>query len=344
MAEVIRTAPNPVRLGREGTRSSHFDLVRIVVRRVLQALLVILGVTFFTFALMNLLPGGAAIALAGPGASKADIEKLTVELKLNQPFFERYWHWLAGAVQGNLGNSLANGRPVSQILAARVPVTFELVLIALVVSLILVIPLAVLAASKPNGVVDRISSYVSITGLAVPNFILGIILVLIFAVHLGWVPAFGYKSLGTGLVPNVKSLILPATALGVPLSCTYLRVLRGDLIDQLNGQDYIVTARAKGLRRWRILLVHALRNSLFGLLTLVGLNLGVLMGGTVLIEEIFGVPGVGQELITAISLQDVIAVEAMVVVLSLAVVLASVLTDIVYDLLDPRIRYGRPVQ
>lgn len=316
-------------------------MARAITRRVLQAVPVLLGVTFMTYALMNLLPGGAAVALAGEGATQQRIDAIKVELHLNQPFLVRYWHWLTGAVTGHLGNSLSSGQPVSHTLVSRLPVTAELVLLALAVALLLAVPLAILGARRPNGIVDRLATYTSVAGLAMPNFVFGIVLILIFAVRLRWLPAIGFVPLGHGLWPNLRTMILPVAALALPLFATFLRVLRADLIDQMFGQEYIVTARAKGLSRRRILTVHALRNSVFSLITLVGLNLGVLMGGTVLIEEIFGVPGIGQAMITAITLQDVTTAEAVVVIIALAVVVTSLLTDLTYALLDPRIRYGR---
>lgn len=316
-------------------------VLRMTLRRLVHSIPVIIGVTFLTFSLMNLLPGGTALALAGPGATKEQIQKLAAELHLNQPFFTRYWHWLSGAATGNLGHSLANGQPVSQIIGARLPVTVELVFVAMGVSVLLAVPMALLAAARPNGVVDRVTTYISVGGIALPNFVLGLMLILIFAVHLKVLPAIGYASLSNGVWPNLRTIILPCAALGFPLFCAYLRVLRGDLIDQMRGQEYIVTARAKGAPHRRVLTIHALRNSFFSLLTLVGLNLGVLMGGTVLIEQIFGVPGVGQALVTAITMQDATTVEAIVLVLALAVVASSFLTDLAYALLDPRIRNDR---
>lgn len=323
------------------TRIRDSATAQAVLRRLGQAILVMVGVTFMTYALMNLLPGGAAVALAGEGATQQRINEIKIELHLNEPFLVRYWHWLRGAVTGHLGNSLSSGQPVSHTIASRIPVTAELVILALAVALILCVPIAVIGASKPNGIVDRLATYLSIGGLAMPNFVFGIVLILIFAVHLRWLPAIGFQPLSHGLWRNLRTMILPVAALALPLFATFLRVLRADLIDQMYGQDYIVTARAKGLSRRRILTVHALRNSVFGLITLVGLNLGVLMGGTVLIEEIFGVPGIGQAMITAITLQDVTTAEAVVVIIALAVVVTSLLTDLTYALLDPRIRYGR---
>jgi peptide/nickel transport system permease protein len=315
--------------------------LRIVSKRLLQAIPVIWGVTFLTFAMMNLLPGGSAVALAGIGATKADVQALANRLHLNEPFWTRYFHWLGGAVTGHLGASLANGQPVSSILAARLPVTAELVCFALILSVIFAILVAVLAVRRPHGIADRLSMLVCMIGLSIPGFVLGLILILIFADRLKILPAIGFVPISDGVWPNVRSLILPAVTLAFGLFCGYTRVLRADLLDQMTGEDYIVTARGKGIAPRQVLIRHGLRNSMFGLLTLVGLNLGVLIGGTVLIEQIFAIPGMGQELIQSVQSEDVVVVEAIVVVLSLAVVAASLLTDLLYMVLDPRIRYGR---
>jgi peptide/nickel transport system permease protein len=324
------------------SRTLRSPSLRIIGKRSLQAIPVVWGVTFLTFAIMNLLPGGSAAALAGLGATKAEVQALAVRLHLNEPFWIRYYHWLTSAATGHLGASLANGQPVSSILAARLPVTAELVVLALVLSVAFAIPVATLAAHKPHGFADRLSMLVCMLGLSIPSFVLGLILILVFAVHLRLLPSLGYVPLSSGLWPNLRSLILPSTTLAFGLFCNYTRILRADLIDQLLVEDYVVTATGKGVGPWHVLVRHVLRNSLFGLLTLVGLNLGVLIGGTVLIEQIFGIPGVGQELIQAVQGEDVIVVEAVVVVLSLAVVAASLITDLLYSVLDPRVRYGRP--
>jgi peptide/nickel transport system permease protein len=315
--------------------------VRLIVKRLLLAIPVVVGVTFLTFALMNLLPGGSALAIAGPTATKQQIADISIRLHLNEPFLIRYWHWFTQAAIGHFGASLQSGEPVSTIVGTRLPVTAEMVILAFIFSVGLSIPVAVLAAHKPRGIADRISIIVSATGMALPGFVLGLLLAIVFAVHLRLLPSLGFTPLSDGLWPNLKTMLLPSITLGFSLFCHYTRVLRADLIDLLYGEDYILTAYSKGLSTIRILFVHALRNSLFNLLTLVGLNLGVLFGGTVLIEEIFAIPGVGQALIQAIEVQDVVVVEAIVVVLSVAVVLTSLITDLLYSVLDPRIRYDR---
>jgi peptide/nickel transport system permease protein len=316
--------------------------LRVIFKRVLQAIPVLLGVTFITFALLNLLPGGTALSLLGPGATKAGVAALNHRLGLDRPFFERYFDWLGNAIQGKFGNSLTSDQTVSSIIGSRLPVSLELVGFAFVLSVVFAVPVAALAARWPRGIADRLNIIISMTGLSIPGFVVGLVLILIFAVHLRLLPAVGFVPLSGGLWPNIKSLILPASTIAFALFCTYTRLLRADIVEQMIGEDYITTARAKGISPWQILLRHALRNSMFGLLTLIGLNLGTLIGGTVLVEQIFGLPGLGQQLLQAINNRDVIVVEALVTVLAVAVVLAALVTDLLYAVLDPRIRYGRP--
>jgi peptide/nickel transport system permease protein len=315
-------------------------VLRLTCRRALQAVPVLWGVTFMTFGLLNLLPGTAAQALLGSNTTRQAVAALTQRLHLNDPFLVRYWHWLSGAVHGNFGTSLASGVPVTSILAQRLPVTAELAGLAFLASVILAVPVALVAARKPRGLVDRITVITGMFGLSIPDFVFALLLILVFAVHAGVVPAVGFTPLSAGLWPNIRSLLLPAASLGFALFCSYTRLLRADIIDQLASEDYVITARAKGVPLGRILVRHALRNSLFSLLTLIGLNLGRLIGGTVIIEQIFDIPGMGQELLASISNRDITVVEAIVVTVAVAVVCANLLTDVLYVVLDPRIRHG----
>jgi peptide/nickel transport system permease protein len=314
---------------------------RLAGRRVLAAIAVLWGVTFLTYVVMNLLPGDTAQLLLGANATPAEIHQLSIELHLNEPFWVRYGNWLGGVFHGSLGVSLQNGENVTTILGARLPVTAELLLYAFVVSLVLAVGLAVLVARWPNGIMDRLSLVVSMLGLSVAPYVLALVLVYLFAVKVQWFPALGYTSLSTNPVENIKSLTLPAIAIGLPLFAVYTRLLRADIVEQLQREDYIVTARAKGMRPWRIVLRHALPNSMFGLITLVALNLGTLIGAAVIIEPIFSLPGVGDILVQSISDHDVPVVEGIVVVFAVVVVVANLLADILYAVLDPRIRYGR---
>jgi peptide/nickel transport system permease protein len=322
------------------TRVTGSPILRLVVKRLLMAIPIMLGVTILTFWVLSLIPGNAAQQLLGPEATPEDIALLEQQLGLDKPGVVRYLEWLQGAVTGDLGSSIVSRQPVSDILADRLPVTAELVLLAFVVSLLLAIPVALLAAHKPGGIMDRISMVVSTLGLSVANYVLALILVLVFAVTLGWLPAIGYVPLEDGLWANLKGMILPSAAIGLPLFCFYTRFLRGDLVDQMQQEEYVTTARAKGVGSWSVLIKHAFRNSSFGLITVVGLNLGALIGGTVIIEQIFALPGIGQMLLQAINTRDFVVVQAAVVIFALVAVVANLVVDLLYAVLDPRIRYG----
>lgn len=313
-------------------------VTQIVAARIGQAFLVVVGVTFLTFSLLNLLPGTTAAVLLGDGATQQEINDLEVSLHLNTPFFPRYLSWLGHALTGSFGNSLSGDQPISQILASRIPVTLELIVLAFILSLLFTIPVAMLAANKPGGIADKISMSVSMIGLSFPTFVLALLLILLFAVKLKLLPAIGYTPYYQSPGANLEGMILPAVTLAFPLFCHYTRILRADLVDQMATGDFILAARAKGLSPLRILGRHALRNSSFGLVTLVGLNLGTLIGGTVLVEDIFAIPGIGQELLLSITERDVVTVEAIVVVLAVAVVLANLVTDLLYAVIDPRVR------
>ena len=315
--------------------------VRLTGRRLLAAIPVLWGVTLLTYVVMNLLPGDAAQELLGANATPAQVHQLEIQLHLNEPFWVRYGGWLGGLLHGNLGTSLVSRENVTTVLGQRLPVTAELLIYAFAGSIVFAVGLAVLAARKPNGIADRISMVVSMTGLSVAPYVLALVLIYIFAVRLQWFPAIGYTSLTQNPGANIRSLTLPAIAIGFPLFSVYTRLLRADIVEQMQREDYIVTARAKGVPPWRVLIRHALPNSLFGLITLVALNLGTLVGAAAIIEPIFSLPGVGAILIQSITDHDVPVVEGIVVVFAVVVVLAGLLADLLYATLDPRIRYER---
>lgn len=314
--------------------------LRLIGKRLLMAIPIVLGVSILTFLVLSLIPGNAAQLLLGPEATPEQIAALNHQMGMDQPAVLRYLHWLGGALHGDLGRSLVSQQPVSDELGARLGVSAELVGLAFVLSLIAAIPVALLAARRPNRLLDRVSMLISISGLSVANYVFALLLVLLFAVQIAAFPAMGYVPPTQDLAENLHSLFLPAVSMAFPLFCLYTRFLRGDLVDQLQGEDYITTARAKGVGPWQVLLRHAFRNSSFGLLTVVGLNLGTLIGGTVIIEQIFALPGVGQLLLQAINTRDYIVVQDVVVVFAIVAVLANLLTDLLYAVLDPRIRYG----
>jgi peptide/nickel transport system permease protein len=326
---------------RSSARALSSPSLRLIGKRLATAIPVLWGVSLVTFLVINVMPGDAAQQLLGANATPDQVAQLRSQLHLDQPVFERYVNWLGDVVTGDLGSSFASDQPVTSILSERLPVTFELLGYAFVVSLGLTVPVALLAARRPNGIVDRLSMMVSMVGLSVANYVLALLLVYVFAVKLDWLPAIGYVNPADGLWPFVKSLTLPAVSIGFPLFCFYTRLLRADILEQMQGEDYVLTARAKGIGPWRVLIRHALPNSLFGLLTLVALNLGTLIGATVIIESIFALPGIGQSLLQAINNRDVAVIEAIVLVLSVVVVVANLIADLLYAVLDPRIRHER---
>ena len=244
--------------------------VRLIGRRLLAAIPVLWGVTLLTFIVVQALPGSAAQQLLGPNATPEQVQQLEAQLGTDRSMIVRYLDWLGGVLTGDLGSSLSDGRAVTEVIGSALGVTAELVLLALVVSLALTVPIALLAARRPGGVVDRISMAVSMVGLSIANYVLALVLVWVFAVQLAVLPAIGFVPIGDGILDNLRSLVLPAIAIGFPLFCFYTRLLRADILEQMQGQDYVTTARAKGVGPWRVLTRHAFRNSLFGLLTIVG--------------------------------------------------------------------------
>ncbi len=314
--------------------------LRVSARRLLSAIPVLWGVTFLTFLVLNALPGDAAEALLGINATPAELRAFSIKLHLNEPLWTRYGHWLGGVVTGNLGTSLASPQSVSSILGERLPVTLELVVYALIITFVVSVPLAILCARWPRGIIDRLSLVLSMGSISIAPYVLALLLIILFSVKLnGFFPAL-YSPSST-ITGNLYNFTLPSIVLAVPLIGFYTRFLRADLLEQMQSEDYVVTARAKGVSETRILVRHALRNSFIGLLTVIGLNLATLIGATVIIEEIFSLPGIGYELLQAISSRNVPVVEGIVLVFGIAVVLANLLTDLLYGVLDPRIRHVR---
>lgn len=309
-------------------------------RRLVQLVPVALGVTFLSFSLLNLLPGGAAIAILGPDATDAQIAQLNQVLGLNKPFFVRYGLWLVHAIQGHLGSSLASHETVSSLIAQHLPVTLELVVLSILLALVTAIPVAVLSARRPMGVVDWLARSTAITALSIPGFVLALGLLLLVSVKFQWLPATGFVSLTHGIGQNLRYLILPVVSLSFVHFATYTRILRSDMVDQMRTEDYVQTARSKGMGPFHVLVFHVFKNSLFSMITVVGTNLGTLIGGTVIIENIFQLPGMGQLLISSISIRDAPTVQGVVVVVAIAVVAVNFLADMSYMLLDPRVRYG----
>ncbi|TFD59711.1 ABC transporter permease [Cryobacterium sp. Hh7] len=315
-------------------------LIRLVTRRLLVSVLIVWVISAIVFALLAAMPGDVARNQAGMGASDEQVEDLRRQLGLDQPPITRYLTWLFAVFRGDFGNSLISGQPISTLVAERLPVTMELVLLAFVISLAIALPVAVLAARKPGGFFDRVVMVISMILLALPNYVLALLLVVVFAVLLRMLPAIGYVPLSEGIIPNLVSVALPVAALATPLVAFYTRFLRGDLVEVMNSEDYVETARSKGAGPWRVLWQHAFRNSSFGMLTIVGLNVGGLVGGTVIIEQIFAMPGLGVMLLQGALSGDSPVVLVCVIIFAAVAVGANLVVDLMYAVLDPRIRYG----
>ncbi|MFT4051500.1 MAG: ABC transporter permease [Microbacterium sp.] len=306
-------------------------------RRAGYALLVILLVTIGVRGLMSLAPGSIAEVVLGEAATPENVAALNAELGLDRPFLVQYVDWLLHAVQGDLGTSPISHASVTEAIVQRLPVTLELALLALIIALLVAIPLAVASASAPNRGVDRFINAVTSIFLSIPAFVAGPVLIYFFAVTLRVLPALGWTPITDGLGPNLRSALLPAIAVALVEIAAFHRVLRTDLIGTLR-EDYVVAARAKGMTRRYVMFRHAFRPSSFSLLTISGLSLARLVGGTIIVEALFVLPGLGQLISTSIIQRDVVTVQGAVTFIAVAFVLINMLVDLGYGLIDPRVR------
>lgn len=294
-------------------------------------------VTMAVVALLSLAPGSVAAVILGENATPEAIAELNAKLGLDRPFWAQYLHWLSGAIQGDLGVSPLTGQPVTTAILERLPVTVQLAVMALAIALVVSVLLAVASAARPGSALDRGINAVSSVFLSVPAFIAGPLLIYLFALVLGWFPVMGWSWISDGIVPNLKSALLPAIAISLTEIAAFHRLLRTDLIGTLR-EDFIGAARAKGMSPSYVMFRHALRPSSFSLITLAGINLGRLIGGTVIVESLFGLPGLGQLLATSIIARDVITVQGVVVFIAVVYVGVNTAVDLSYGLIDPRVR------
>ncbi|MGA2128755.1 MAG: ABC transporter permease [Xanthobacteraceae bacterium] len=313
---------------------------RFVGGRLLHLVPVLLAVTLLTFLVAALLPGDLAVAMLGDQATPDKVAALRHDMGLDQPIWWRYLHWLAGVVQGDLGRSFRTGETVIGAVAGRLPVSLELMLLAEACGLAIGVPLAIVCALRPGGMLDRLMTGSAFGMLSVPVYLWAIMLIYLFAVRLRVLPATGWVPFDEDPAGNVRSLVLPAVALALGEWPVLMRVLRSDMIATLQ-EDYIAMAKAKGLRPSRILLVHALKPSSLTLVTVSGINIGRLIGGALVVETIFALPGIGRLLVGAIYARDFVVLQGVVLVVAAGFVLINFAVDILYAALDPRIRHGR---
>jgi ABC-type dipeptide/oligopeptide/nickel transport system permease component len=304
-------------------------MLSFLVRRLLLTVLVLVGVATLVFSLIHLVPGDPAQAMLGEGASPDDIVQLRARLGLDRPLAEQYWTYMRGLVRGDLGTSLRTQLPVAGQLAERLPATAELAGAAMLVAVALAIPLGVVAAVWRGTWIDQGAMALALAGISVPGFWLGPLLALVFAVELGWLPVSGRGTLA--------HLVLPAVTLGAALAAILARMTRASVLEELREQ-YVVAARARGASRIRAVVVHALGNSLIPVVTILGLQLGAVLTGSIITETIFSWPGVGRLLIQSINFRDYPMVQGCILLIAVTYVTMNLVTDVLYGWLDPRIR------
>jgi peptide/nickel transport system permease protein len=320
--------------------SSGGSLPAFVARRLLVTVLLLFLISLAVYSLILVIPGDPAITLAGGvKATPKEIATITRQLHLNQGFFAQYWRWLRGALHGNLGNSLFQSQAVSSGIAARFPVTFQVAAGGMVVAVLLGMPSGILSGIRQGTARDRVVTTGSSLAVSIPDFWLAILLVIVFAVKLNWLPALGYTSFGQSPLEWFKDLLLPWIALGIGGAAVVARQVRGALIDTLD-QDYMRTAVAKGLGPRAVIGKHALKNALSPAVTVIGIQFGYLLGGTLIIEQIFSLPGLGTYILQAINDKDIPEIQGVVLVVATAFVLINLVVDIVYGYLNPKVRLG----
>jgi peptide/nickel transport system permease protein len=313
-------------------------MLAYVIRRILATIPVMAVVALFVFSLLYIAPGDPAAVIAGDQATPADVERIRQSLGLDRPFLVQFGDWVWNIIHANLGTSMFTGLPVTKMIAQRIEPTLSLMAVTLVLAISVAVPLGVVAAWRAGTLLDRAIMTFAVFGFSVPVFVVGYLLAYVFALELEWLPVQGYTPLSEGLWPWFQNLILPAIALGCVYIALIARITRAAMLEVL-AQDYIRTARAKGLGQPGILFIHALKNASVPIVTVIGIGIALLIGGAVVTESVFVIPGLGRLTIDAILRRDYPVIQGVVVLFSFLYVLVNLLVDLVYTLLDPRIRY-----
>jgi peptide/nickel transport system permease protein len=315
-------------------------MLSYLVRRLAQTLITLFIVSLISFVLSMILPGDPVLALVGPeGATKEMLEVYRKELGLDQPVYVQYFKWLNRLLHGDFGVSIRTRAKVLTLFNQRLPVTIEVLILGVIFAIILAFPLGILSSLRPNTWIDTTGTVLAVSGVAMPQFLLAMILILVFSLWLGWLPSSGYVEPWKNLWASIRTLILPAISLGFVVAAEMMRQVRSSMLEVLQD-EYVQTARAKGLSEPVVIIKHALRNALIPVVTLLGLRIGRLIGGLVIIEVVFSLPGIGQMLLNAVLFKDMPVLQSGVLLVALAVTLINLLVDLSYSLIDPRIRYG----
>jgi peptide/nickel transport system permease protein len=313
-------------------------MLSYIVRRVLATIPVMAFVALFVFSLLYIAPGDPAAVIAGEQASPADVEKIRTSLGLDRPFLVRFTEWSGQVLRGDLGISMFTGLPVTELIRQRIEPTLSLMIVTLLLAVTVAVPIGVVAAWKSGSWIDRAVMTFAVIGFSVPVFVVGYLLAYVFALQLDWLPVQGYTPFAKGLWPWLENLILPAIALGFVFIALIARITRATMLEVLS-QDYIRTARAKGLGERGVLFLHALKNAAVPIVTVIGIGIALLIGGAVVTESVFAIPGLGRLTIDAIVRRDYPLIQGIVLMFSFVYVLVNLAIDLIYTVLDPRIRY-----
>lgn len=309
-------------------------------RRLLFAIPVILLVTIMAFSLLHLIPGDPATVILGQESTPEAIEAMRLELGLDKPIVVQYFDWLGGVLRGDLGRSLVDRTPVMTLIMQRLSVSLELTIGTFLVAVLIAIPAGILSAARRGTVIDYLCTGFALGGMSIPHFWLGMMFIILFAVKLGWLPASGYVPFTLDPVGNLKAMIMPMVATGLREAAVLMRMVRGSLLEVMDA-DYIRTAYSKGLKERAVIIHHALRNALVPVITSSGLMVAGLLGGLVITENIFSIPGYGKLIVESIYTRDFITVQGAILVSALLVVVVNLFVDFLYTVIDPRIKSGK---
>ena len=314
-------------------------MLRFIAQRLLQTIPVLLVVSVTVFSLIHMIPGDPVQVMVGDSQDPEVVAAIRHDLGLDRPLYVQYVSWLGDALRGDLGMSIRTRQPVTEIVVERAQPTLQLTMVALLMALSVALPMGIIAATRRNSGIDVGATTFALLGVSMPNFLIGLLLIFVFAIKLGWLPTSGYASVFDEPVRGLKFLILPALTIGMAMAAVITRMTRSSLLESLD-QDYVRTARSKGLLERRVVIGHALRNAMIPVVTVVGLQIGNLIAGAVITEYIFAIPGVGRLIVDSIFARDYPVLQGVVLFTAIGFILANLLADLMYAALDPRIRLG----
>lgn len=313
-------------------------MAEYVLRRLLQTIPAVFIVVTIIFVLTRVVPGDPVGVLLGPFADQERVEETRIRMGLHRPIVVQYIEWLFDAVRGDFGDSFFLGRPVSQAIREAFPVTFSLAGLSILLTVLLAVPLGIFSALKRGRMSSNASMLFSVLGISIPDFWLGFLLIMLFSVQLNWLPTFGYKPLSEGFFPWLRYLTMPVITISLSQMALVSRMTRAGMLQVLD-KEYVAMARAKGLPEWRVILVHALRNAFVSILTVIGLSFAIVLGGALIVESVFALPGMGRLVVAAATRRDFPVIQGVVVYLALVYMLVNIVVDIAYAWINPRVRY-----